>query len=44
MQDAITSHRREKEARDVAEKLQDSLSVELEKVREEKLVAEQRVI
>ncbi|BFG27566.1 hypothetical protein CerSpe_138400 [Prunus speciosa] len=41
--DAITSNRREKEARDAAEKLQASLSVELEKVREEKLVAEQRV-
>lgn len=43
MQDAISSHRIEKEARAVAEKLQVSLSGELEKVREEKLVVEQRV-
>lgn len=44
MQEAITSHKREEEARHAAEKLQASLSAELERVREEKLVAEHRVI
>lgn len=43
-QDAINCHRREKEARDAAEKLQASLTSELEKTREEKLAAEKRVI
>ncbi|KAF3451633.1 hypothetical protein FNV43_RR07728 [Rhamnella rubrinervis] len=41
--DAIDCHRREKEARDAAEKLQASLSVELEKAHQEKLVVDQRV-
>ncbi|PON64977.1 Kinesin-like protein [Parasponia andersonii] len=41
--DAINCHRREKEARDAAEKLQASLSDELEKARQDKLVADQRV-
>ncbi|XP_024024920.1 kinesin-like protein KIN-14C [Morus notabilis] len=41
--DAINCHRREKEARDGAEKLQASLSDALEKVKQEKLIADQRV-
>ncbi|KAL5579168.1 hypothetical protein UlMin_011610 [Ulmus minor] len=41
--DAINSHRREREARDAAEKSQFSLAAELEKVRQEKLIADQRV-
>ncbi|KAH7545834.1 hypothetical protein FEM48_Zijuj01G0135800 [Ziziphus jujuba var. spinosa] len=41
--DAIDCYRREKEARSAAEKLQASLSVELEKSRQEKLAADQRV-
>ncbi|KAM5588563.1 kinesin-like protein KIN-14D [Rosa sericea] len=42
--DAISSHRKEKDARAAAEKLQVALSGELEKVREAKLVVEQRAI
>ncbi|GAB4831023.1 Kinesin-like protein KIN-14C [Ancistrocladus abbreviatus] len=41
--DAIRSHNREKEARIVAENVQASLSEELEKTRQEKLTAEQKV-
>ncbi|XP_059623810.1 kinesin-like protein KIN-14C [Cornus florida] len=41
--DAIECHRREKEARDAAEKLQCRLSEELEKAEQEKLSANQRV-
>ncbi|XP_028781367.1 kinesin-like protein KIN-14C isoform X2 [Neltuma alba] len=40
--EAIECHRREKEARSAAEKVQDSLSTELEKVRQEKLVLERK--
>ncbi|GMH30287.1 hypothetical protein Nepgr_032130 [Nepenthes gracilis] len=42
--DAIESHRIEKEARVAAENLQASLSEELEKTRQEKLVAEQKIV
>lgn len=42
-QDAINLHRMEAEARVSAERLQASLSEDLEKVREEKLAAEQQV-
>ncbi|XP_062087449.1 kinesin-like protein KIN-14C [Humulus lupulus] len=41
--DAINLHRREKEARDAAEKLHASVSTELEKAKQEKLIADQRV-
>lgn len=41
--DAINCHKREKEARDAGEKLQASLSAALEKVKQEKLIADQRV-
>ncbi|KAL5546267.1 hypothetical protein UlMin_005954 [Ulmus minor] len=40
--DAINSYRREKEARDIAEKLQGSLAFDLEKARQEKLIADLR--
>ncbi|KAJ7946851.1 Kinesin-like protein [Quillaja saponaria] len=40
--DAIDSHRKEREARGAAEKMQASLSAELEKVRREKLAFEQK--
>ncbi|XP_054777584.1 kinesin-like protein KIN-14C [Prosopis cineraria] len=40
--EAIECHEKEKEARSAAEKVQDSLSTELEKVRQEKLVLERK--
>jgi kinesin family protein C1 len=42
-QDAIECHRREKEARVAAEKVQASLGEELDKVKEEKMAAKQKV-
>ncbi|XP_010434203.1 PREDICTED: kinesin-like protein KIN-14C [Camelina sativa] len=42
-QDAIECHRREKECRVAAEKVQDSLGEELDKVKEEKMTANQKV-
>uniref|UniRef100_A0A1J3I3E2 Kinesin-like protein n=1 Tax=Noccaea caerulescens TaxID=107243 RepID=A0A1J3I3E2_NOCCA len=41
--DAIENHRREKECRVAAEKLQDSLREELDKVKEEKMAAKHKV-
>ncbi|KAI4299239.1 hypothetical protein L6164_032716 [Bauhinia variegata] len=42
--EAIERHRKEKEARSAAEQMQASLSTELEKVRQEKLTAEQKAV
>lgn len=43
-QEAIECHRKEKEARSAAEKVRDTLSTELEKVQQEKLLLERKVL